>query len=726
MHAHVPMLTAFVVGLSGVAVAGNELLTLEQIYHPQHKIKFDTAPLTRLSWDQNNRLVETVIKDGQVQLFTVDVNSGDKTVIPTDGNLLAMLKAAGIDDASAAKLADELGAQISVEKSVYVFSHNNDLWVLDAKAAKVVQLTSSPDLVEDEAELSPDANHVAYLQGNDLYLSTIANKQQQRLTTGGSETVFNGRLDWVYQEELYGRGEFRAFWWAPDSKRLAFLSLDETNVPVYTLSGDHEQPLATARARYPKAGDPNPIAKLGVVDVSGNVQWTPDPYAGQETLIVQVGWSPDGRLLASWQDRVQTWLDLRLYDNKWASTVVVRETSPAWVERLPLPQFLQDGGFLWESDRSGYHHVYRYNAHYKLVNAVTQGKWDVRTVLGFDDKQKKLYFTATERNPIGSDAYVVNFNGKKLKRLSRESGTHRITWNKDWTQYIDSWSSYTQTPKQAVFDSNGKQLRLFDDAGVSEPYKKLKLATIKRQQVKNRDGFAMEAVMYLPPDFDASKKYPVFQHLYAGPMAPQVVDRWSNALWYHFLAQQGYVVWILDNRSAHNNGIVNAWPIHKKLGQLELRDQLDGIEWLRQQGWADMDRIALEGWSYGGYMTSYAMTHSTAWKVGFVGAPVTDYRLYDTIYTERYMGLPQTNAAGYDAGSVLKAANNLHGKILIMHGTMDDNVHPQNSILLIKELIKHQKEYALQLYPGADHGPRGDAMNWSRYKAMWDFLKTHL
>jgi dipeptidyl-peptidase-4 len=387
---------------------------------------------------------------------------------------------------------------------------------------------------------------------------------------------------------------------------------------------------------------------------------------------------------------------------------------------------LQDGGFLWESDRSGFHHLYRYNANYELVNAVTQGEWDVRTVLGFDEASQTVYFTASERNPIGNDHYRVAFDGTQLKRLSDASGSHRITWNKNWTHYVDAWSSYTQTPKQALFDASGKMIRVIDDVGQSEPYKKVQLATFKREQIKTRDGFVMEAALYLPPSFDPKKKYPVFQHTYGGPMAPQVVDRWNNALWYHFLAQQGYVVFIVDNRSASNKGIRSAWPIHKKLGQLELQDMLDGIEWLRSQGWADMDRIALEGWSYGGYMTSYAMTHSTAWKVGFVGAPVTDYRLYDTIYTERYMGMPQTNAQGYDAGSVLKAVKNLHGKILIMHGTMDDNVHPQNSIMLINELIANQKEYALQLYPGHDHGVRGDAVNWSRHKAMWDFLKTHL
>jgi dipeptidyl-peptidase-4 len=301
-----------------------------------------------------------------------------------------------------------------------------------------------------------------------------------------------------------------------------------------------------------------------------------------------------------------------------------------------------------------------------------------------------------------------------------------VRWNKTFTHFLDSWSSLKQTPKQALFNDEGKQLRLIDDVGMPEKMRTLRLAKVSQQQIRARDGFLLESLLYLPPDFDPAKKYPVYQHLYAGPMAPQVNDRWSNDLYHHFLAQQGYVVWVLDNRSASNKGVASAWPIHKKLGQLELQDQLDGLAWLRQQGWADMDRIALNGWSYGGYFTSYAMTHSKAWKIGFVGAPVTDWRLYDSVYTERYMGLPQENASGYDQGSVLKAAKDLHGEILIMHGTMDDNVHPQNTVMLIDELIKGGKDYSLQLYPGAGHGPRGDWTIWSLQKAKWEFLQRKL
>lgn len=702
-------------------------LSLEMLYHPTQKVKFETRPLTRLSWDAQNRLIETQIKDGAVQLFVVNPQTWEKQALAVDGNIVQILRQAGIEEKQQVALAEKLGAQITPGQTAYLFTYKNDLWLLDTQKSQARELTHTPDQVEDEAILSPDNQSVAYLKGNDMYITDIASAKETRLTHDGSETNFNGRLDWVYMEEIYGRGKLRAFWWSPDSKRLAFLNFDESKVPVYTLSGDHAQPIKTDRTRYPKAGDPNPTVRLGVIDKEGKIAWTENPYPGKETLIVQVGWTPDGRLLASWQDRVQTWLDLRLYDAKRsASQVVVHESSPAWTERLPFPTFLKDGGFVWESDRTGHRHVYRYDQQFRLKHAVTKGDWDVRTVYGVDEANGRILFSANERNPIGNDVYSIGLDGKAQQRLTQDSGTHQVRWNKTYSMFLDSWSSLKQTPKQALLSDSGKTLRAIDDVGMPETMKGVQLAKVSQQQIKARDGFLLESLLYLPPDFNPQKKYPVYQHLYAGPMAPQVNDRWSNDLYHHFLAQQGYIVWVLDNRSASNKGVASAWPIHKKLGQLELQDQLDGLEWLRQQGWADMDRVALNGWSYGGYMTSYAMTHSKAWKLGFVGAPVTDWHLYDSVYTERYMGLPSENKEGYDKGSVLKAAKDLHGKILIMHGTMDDNVHPQNAIMLIDALIQNGKDYSLQLYPGQGHGPRGDWTVWSLQKAKWEFLKNNL
>ncbi|MFZ1614897.1 MAG: prolyl oligopeptidase family serine peptidase, partial [Holophaga sp.] len=314
----------------------------------------------------------------------------------------------------------------------------------------------------------------------------------------------------------------------------------------------------------------------------------------------------------------------------------------------------------------------------------------------------------------------------KLTRLTQQPGTHRVLFDPTFSRFQDRWTDATTPARQLLFDLNGKALPLTDEP-VTEAFKKLQQGTVKFQQVTTHDGFPMETMLVLPPTFDPTKKYPVFQEIYGGPHAPTVANAFGRFnLWWHFLAQQGYVVWVCDNRSASNKGPASAYTAYKRLGQTELEDQLDGLAWLKQQGWTDMNRVAIDGWSYGGFMSAYALTHSKAWKVGIVGAPVTDYRLYDSIYTERYMGLPKDNAAGYDGTSLMKSAKDLEGRMLLFHGTLDDNVHPQNTIQFVDALQKAGKDHELVLLPGSGHGPRTPEQVWFRYWKTWEFLKKNL
>ncbi|WP_243314861.1 S9 family peptidase [Geothrix paludis] len=701
---------------------GSGQLTLEAVAHPTKRVAYAGRPATRLDWLPDGALVETRREGDQVALYRIDPATWERKPLLESTRLQSALVTAGAGDA-AAKEALGRGAFIwKDDHSAFLLTVADDLFLVDVKAATAKRFAGGNP---EEASFSPDGGQVAYLKGNDLYRVEVATARETRLTTGGGETVFNGRLDWVYQEEVYGRGSFRAFWWAPDSKRLAYLSLDETKVPVYTLMDDRFQPQKALRARYPKAGDPNPTVRLGVVDLTGATTWMDEPYPGQETLIVQVGWDPAGHLVATHQDRIQSWLDLRRYDGA-ASRLLIHENGRAWQERLPLPHFLSDGGFLWESGRTGRHHVYRYGKDGQLIGAVTAGDWDVRQVHGVDARTGQLYFDATERSPIGLDAYRVGLDGKGLVRLTDRPGTHRVKPNAAFTAFLDTWSDIHTPPQQALHDSQGKLVRLID-ANPAEAWKALKLGRVSFQQVKTRDGFPMETMLVLPVDFDPAKKYPVFQTLYGGPMAPEVRNLWRRDMpWFQFLAQQGIATWVCDNRSASGKGLASAHGIYRNLGAQELQDQLDGLAWLKAQVWADMDRICLDGWSYGGFMTTYGLTHSKAWKLGIAGAPVTDWHLYDSIYTERYMGLPSANQAGYESSSVLKAAANLSGRLLLLHGTLDDNVHPQNTVMLIDALQKSGHAVQIVLLPGSDHSPRAPQHNWARFQAMWDFLSKYL
>lgn len=705
------------------ALAAQEpgLLSLEAVAHPTRRLQIGGQP-ARLEWAPDGSLIQTRREGDQVTLLRIDPKLWESTALLKADALQAALVAAGAE-AAAARTA--LGRGIftwTKDHAAFLITVAGDLFRIDLRGAKAVRLAPGP---LDEPTFSPDGRQVAFLRGNDLYRVEVATGRETRLSTGGSETVFNGRLDWVYQEEVYGRGSFRAFWWSPDSQRLAYLSLDETKVPVFTLMDDRSQPQRAEVARYPKAGDPNPIARLGVVDLAGRTTWLDAPHPALETLIVQVGWDPAGRVLALHQDRIQSWLELRRYEGT-HSQVLIREAGQAWQERVSLPLYLEDGGFLWESGRTGHHHVYRYDARGSLVGPVTQGDWDVKRVHGVDSKGKRLYFDATERSPIGLDAYHIGLDGRGLRRLTAEPGTHRVRFNGAFTAFLDTWSDIHTPPQQALCDGAGQRLRLIDAAPV-EPFKALKLGQVRFQQVKTGDGFPMETLLVLPVDFDPARKYPVFQYIYGGPGSPMVRNAWSrDMLWYQFLAQQGIITWICDNRSASAKGPASAQGVHRNLGAQELQDQLDGLAWLKAQGWADMERVCLDGWSYGGFMVTYALSHSRAWKLGLAGAPVVDWTLYDSIYTERYMGLPQDNPTGYQASSVLKAVDKFSGKLLLLHGTLDDNVHPQNSIMLIDALQKAGHPVQIVLLPGSDHSPRAPQHHWARFQAMWDFIHKNL
>ncbi len=709
---------------------GNTLLSVDSLYHPTKKVAFLDNPKTRFAWLPDGALLATRAEEGKLSVRRMDLKLNSNAPYIEPDKVVAEMVKLGAEPESAHRAVYRGAFTWDKDFHQFVLAVEGDLYDIElGKAGLQAQKFTHSKELKDDPTFSPDGKKVAYLQGNDLYAVDLTNGKETRLTSGGSATRFNGRLDWVYQEEVYGRGTFRAFWWAPDSQRLAYLSLDESQVPVFTLVDDRSQPQKLLEARYPKPGDPNPVARLGVVDLEGKTTWMEDPFEGQETLIVQVGWDPKGALLASYQDRVQTWLELRRFEGA-KSSLMLKESGKAWQPRLPLPVFLNDGGFIAESDRTGHRHLYSYDKKGKLDRAITAGSWEVRDFLGVDEKLKRVYFSATENNPAGLDAYSADLAGAGpnglMARHTLRNGTHRVKFSPDFRFAVDNWSSATTPSQIGLADADGRILRALD-AHLTDAFKDIRFGRLIFQTVLTQDGFPMPTLLVLPPDFDAKKKYPIVQHIYGGPQAPQVSDAFSaSMLWYHFLAQQGYVVWICDNRSASGKGLASAEGITKHLGEQELKDQLDGLAWLGRRPWADLDRVGLEGWSYGGFMTAYALTHCSKYKVGIVGAPVTDWRLYDSIYTERYMGLPKDNAEGYAATSVMNAAKNLHGKLLLLHGTLDDNVHPQNTTQFLDAIQKAGFIADMVLLPGSTHGPSAPSHVYARAQAMWDFIQKNL
>lgn len=704
-------------------------LSVEMLAHPTLRKPIVGNPTTQLQWLPDGSLQETRIdrRRGALELLRVDPATFESKPLLDASKVSAALTGAGAP-AAAVSAALASGAFVWNDRgSMFAITIEDDLWAVDVGTGKGVRLTKTEG-TEEEVGFSPDSSRVAFVRANDLWTTSVADGTEVRLTTDGSPSIFNGKLDWVYQEELYGRGNWRGWWWAPDSISIGYLRLDETQVPLFTLLDHRAKHQEAVSAKYPKVGDPNPVAKLGIVPAAGGpTVWVKNPKDDPEALISNVGWSPDGRLFAQWQDRGQTWLELVAHDKEGGSRTVLRETTKAWVERQEMPLWMKDGSFLWMSDRTGTRHVYRYGADGAPMNAVTEGDFDVTEVHGLAASGDALHFSCKARSLRDLDVCRVGLDGKGFVRLTQEEGQHmQVRWSPDGKWFLEYWSDIHTPMRQHLRDASGAIVKVID-ANPSPMWSKVKKGAVSFQQVPTKDGFNMETMLILPPDHDPSKKYPVMLFLYGGPGIPSIRNAFSrDLLFWHFLAQKGYVVWACDNRSASGRGWGAAWGVWKNFGQQELSDQLDALEWLKRKPWVDGSRIGIHGWSYGGYMTLYAMTHSEAFKCGVSGAPVTDWMLYDSIYTERYMGLSETNARGYGKSSPMSRVRNLSGKLLLIHGSMDDNVHPQHSYQFLDVAQQAGVPVEFLLLPGCDHSPRTPGHRYAVYKAMWDFISRNL
>ncbi len=604
-----------------------------------------------------------------------------------------------------------------------------DLYLYDFEGGTLGRLTSAPG-DEEEAAFSPDGKSVAFIRGNNLCVVDVATRKETQLTKDGGDDVFNGSLDWVYQEEVYGRGNFHAYWWSPDSKHLAFLRLDEKPVKRFTIVDQIPTMQKVEQQPYPKAGFPNPIARLFTVDASGSTPREIDTKQYSDFLIVNVDWTPDsGRVVYQVQNREQTWLDVdsAAYDGAGTPRTLFRESTKAWIESGGNPTWLKDGSFLWVSERSGFKHIYHYDAGGKLLRQVTNGPWEVRTLHGIDAANQTLYFSGTERSVLGTDVYRIGLDGSGLKRLSDAPGAHNATFNRTFSMYVDSWSDVQTPPRISLQGADGTRLRAVD---ANEPVTlhQYHLSKPEFVQVKARDGVVLEALVIKPANFDPARKYPVYEFTYSGPHAQQVRNQWSGAtyLWHQLIAQRGAIVWICDNRTASGKGAESAWPVYKHFGETELRDLEDGVTWLSAQPWVDGSRVLLSGWSFGGFMTSYALTHSKVWSAGIAGGSVTDWRDYDSIYTERYMLTPENNEQGYKETAPRWAAKDLHGSLLLLHGAIDDNVHVQNTMQFAYELQKSGKLFRMMLYPKSRHGVTDPALVAQMRATMLAFIDESL
>jgi dipeptidyl-peptidase 4 len=721
------LLAIALLGLTGVldGQTPQRTLTVDLIYDPQARINFNGAPALNIAWiDADTYLVVRRADRGGVEWLKVDAASGRSTPFFDQSRMeTAVAAVSGVSRDEARRIAHSDDLTLNASRTAALFTIDDDLYTYDISSNRAARLTTAAG-VEEEASFSPDGRRVAFVRDNNLFLIDIASPREQALTADGSPDVLNGKLDWLYQEEIYGRGRFRGYWWSPDSQRIAFLQLNERPVPEYTVVDHIPYRPALEVTDYPKAGDPNPVVKLGLAAANGGAPSWVDLSSYSDFLIVNVGWAPSGALVFQVQDREQTWLDLNLADPaSGKARRLLRETTKAWVNENGNPVWLKDGSFLWFSERSGFKHLYQYRSDATLVRQITSGRWDVRTLYGVDEAARAVYFSSGARRHIDTDIFRIGLDGADMTRLSRTEGTHSANFNPAFTRYIDRWSNVTTPAQVRLHGADGSELRVIS-ANHVQALSDVQLSAPEFVEVKARDGFLMDGMIIKPPNFDASRRYPVYQLTYAGPTAASVRNQWggSTYLFHQMLAQHGVVVWILDNRSAGGKGAESQWPVYGNFGEPELRDLEDGITWLKQQRYIDPSRIVLSGWSFGGFMTAYALTHSSSWAGGVVGAPVTDWRDYDTVYTERYMKTPEHNPDGYRKSAPRFAAANLHGRMLLLHGTMDDNVHMQNTVQFAYELQRAGKSFEMMLYPKSRHGFSDPRLNTHLQQTIFDFV----
>jgi dipeptidyl-peptidase-4 len=700
-------------------------LTFESIYDPVQKVHWGGSVQNDFDWlDDSTFLWPRKDAAGKfVDWHLYDVATGKERPLFDRAKLQRALVGSGLPEDVAKDAAESDSLTFDARKSAAVLSANEDLYLYSIAKGTVARLTSAPG-EEEEATFSPDGQKVAFLRANDLYVVDLAGRER-RLTTDGSTEILNGKLDYVYQEEVYGRGIWKAYWWSPDSLRLAFLQLDERPVPEFTIVDHVPTDLAVNVYDYPQAGDPNPKAKLFVVPASGGARVEVDTAkAGGEILIVNVDWN-SAALTYQLQNREQTWLDLvRVTPTDGTAKTLLHETTKAWVDPLGPPVWLPDGSFLWQSERTGYRHIEHRGADGAFVRQLTSGEWEVRELHGADGQA--VYFSATERSPLGLDLYRVKLDGTGFTRLSGPAGKHGVVFNDAMTQYVDRWSDIATPDQIRVHRNDGNVVRVVEENRVTLAAD-YDLPKPEFLQVKTRDGFPMEAMLIRPTNFDPAKKYPVYQFTYAGPGAQQVRNEWRGQflLFHQLIAQQGVIVWIVDNRSASGKGAVSRWPVYKNFGELELRDLEDSLTWLKSQPYIDGSRVLINGWSYGGFMVLYALTHSKSFSAGIAGGTVADWRNYDSIYTERYLLMPQNNPEGYRKSSPQHDLADLHGNLLLLHGTTDDNVHVQNTVQIAYDLQQRNRSFEMMLLPRSKHTVTKNALTFMQ-KTILEFVRRQL
>lgn len=712
-----------------------EPLSVEGIFGPDVARAF---ALPMVTWLDDGRAVlyDRRKPPAERTLELLDPSSGRKTPLVDGTAALAAMRAVLGEGKVPPVL--PFPSELSADGTRGLYVMGGDLYVLEFNPPVFIPVCRTPE-EEKCASFSPNGRYVAFVRANNLYVYDLPNRRETQITMDGSDSLLNGTLSWVYWEEIFGRRD-TGYWWSDDSRSIAFLRTDESGVSVQYYPDFKPWTPRVIRQRYPKIGEKNPAVQVGITEVASNrIVWA-DLSGRPYEYIIRVNWLPDNRHISvQTMTRLQTELDLLFVETRsGAATPVLQERDSGWVNIVDDLHFLKDGKqFLWASERTGFKHLYLYRYDGTLVRPLTAGNWAMRSsggvawvdrsLAGVDERRGWVYFTALEKSPLERHLYRVRLDGTGFGRVSQEEGTHMITFSPEGRYYVDRSSSISSPPALSLHAADGTRLLTLAEPR-PEVLAKFDLRYPSLFTIPARDGFPLPAQILKPRDLDPARKYPVIFYIYGGPSAPRVVNGFDRDIfWDNLLLQNGFLVARVDPRSATGiSKTLENLAVYHLQGELELRDLVDAVRWMKSQPYVDTSRVGIWGWSGGGSYTLLAMTRSKEFRAGIAVAGVTDFRFYDTKFAEAAMKTEKENKEGFEQGSLLRYARDLHGRLMIVQGTYDDNVHPQNSWAFIDELIKANKRFDMMMYPMRGHGIGDPPARIHLYSTMLEFWKRNL
>ena len=613
-------------------------------------------------------------------------------------------------------------------ESIYRYSSRSNYYVYDRETKTAQELSEEKQRL---AQFSPDASKVAFVKENNIFIKDINNDIEIQVTFDGEiNKIINGATDWVYEEEFAFDNGMQ---WNTSGNKIAYYRFNEEKVPEFSMDLFTDLYPSQSQFKYPKAGETNSTVELFIYDLNSKKTTKANINVEEEFYIPRIKWTLDENILSVQRmNRHQNQLDFILVDAKdGSSQTIFTENDAAYIDVTDNLTFLNDGKyFIWTSEKSGYNHIYLYNLKGKQVRQITKGNYDVTDFYGIDESNNTVYFASSERSPMHRDIYAVQLNGKNKKTLNNKTGTNSATFSTNYKYFINQYSNANSPYYFSLFDAKGNEVRMLkDNSNLNNSLAEYALSQKEFFNFKTTEGIDLNGWMMKPHNFDETKQYPVFMYLYGGPGSQQVTDSWggSNFLWYQMLTQQGYIVACVDNRGTGARGSEFKKCTYQQLGKLETEDQIEANRYLANLPYVDGSRIGIFGWSYGGYMSSLCLLKGAdEFKMAIAVAPVTNWRYYDSIYTERYMRTPQENASGYDDNSPINHVEKLKGKYLLVHGSADDNVHYQNTMEMTNALVNANKQFDLFIYPNKNHGIYGGYTRLHLFTKMTNFIKENL